>query len=71
MVLTEKQLEVLLFIQHFIDEEGFPPSRQEISDAFEFKGSNAAQDHLKLIEKKGYIKCHRGIARGISVIKRV
>lgn len=65
--LTRRQTEILRLIQSFIDETGFPPTRSDIARAFNFKSANAAEEHLKAIEKKGHIRLSRGTSRGIQL----
>jgi repressor LexA len=66
-LLTEKQTQVLDYIKLFIHEEGFPPTRAEISEAFAWKSPNAAEDHLRALERRGAIQMRRGTSRGIKV----
>ena len=51
--LTQRQAEILNLIQSFVENTGFPPTRSDIARALSFKSANAAEDHLKAIEKKG------------------
>ncbi len=50
--LTSRQNRVLLFIQEFMEEQGFPPTRAEIAAGLGFRSINAAEDHLKALERK-------------------
>jgi len=68
--LTPLQLRVLEFICRFHDENGYPPTRGEISKYFEWANASAAQKHMNLIARKGYIKIMPKIARGIVVVMR-
>jgi repressor LexA len=64
--LTARQEEILKFIRAFIDKRGSPPTRQEICDGFGFRSPNAADQHLRLIARKGYLQLLPGkIARGV------
>lgn len=65
--LTGRQREILAFIEMSIKMCGIPPSRVEIAKAFGFRSPNAADDHLKTLSKKGYIKLIPRISRGIQV----
>jgi repressor LexA len=67
MKLTDQQGKILQFIVEHGDEHGYPPSRQEICTQFGFKSSNAAESHLRALEKKGAIAIAEGKARGITV----
>ena len=51
--LTPKQLKVLAFIQSFTDQEGYPPSQQEIARAFGFSSLGTVQNHLVRLEREG------------------
>lgn len=66
--LTERQAEVLNYIKTYVHSEGYPPTRIEIAEAFEFKSPNAAQEHLRALVRKGAITLSRGVARGIRVL---
>ena len=65
--LTSRQKEIFDFIKSKISEEGYPPTRMEISNFFGFKSPNAAEDHLKALKKKGFIEILSGTSRGISL----
>ena len=69
--LTARQSEILKLIQDFVEETGFPPTRSDIAKALRFKSINAAEEHLKAIEKKGHIKLTKGASRGIQLIKNL
>ena len=68
LVLTERQGEILEFIILNKEKFGYPPSIPEIQRKFSFKSPNAVQDHLKALERKGYISRHAHKARGIEIL---
>jgi repressor LexA len=53
--LTERQREILDFISLSIDERGFPPTLREIGQHFGIRSTNGVNDHLKALEKKGFL----------------
>ena len=53
--LTERQLEVLRFIARQIDDAGYPPTIREIGEALDIRSTNGVNDHLKALERKGYL----------------
>ncbi|MBI5066656.1 MAG: transcriptional repressor LexA [Deltaproteobacteria bacterium] len=53
--LTDRQLEVLRFIARQIDEAGYPPTIREIGEALDIRSTNGVNDHLKALEKKGFL----------------
>ncbi len=54
--ITQRQRQVLDFISASITERGFPPTLREIGDHFGIRSTNGVNDHLKALEKKGYLK---------------
>ena len=65
--LTARQREVLAFIQRCVQGQGVPPTRQEIARAFGFRSPNAAEAHLRALERKGMLELLDGSARGIRL----
>lgn len=53
--LTDRQREVLDFIQLRIDEWGYPPTIREIGQHLGIKSTNGVADHLKSLKRKGYL----------------
>jgi len=66
--LTLRQKQVLNFISEFIEKNKFPPTRSELSAYFGFRSPNAAEAHLRALEKKSVIGIERGAARGITLL---
>ena len=65
--LTPRQNQVLEMIRDFISEYGIPPTRMEIANDLGFKSPNAAEDHLRSLQKKGVIELMPGSSRGIRL----
>ena len=63
--LTKRQEEILNLIKSHISDFGFPPTRADIARTLGFKSPNAAEQHLRAIEKKGFISILSGASRGI------
>ena len=53
--LTDRQLEVLRFIAREIEERGYPPTIREIGEALDIRSTNGVNDHLKALERKGFL----------------
>jgi repressor LexA len=68
--LTERQAEVLRLIRELTEVSGFPPTRAEIARAMGFRSVNAAEQHLRALEKKGVLEISSGASRGIRVRDR-
>lgn len=65
MKLSRRQQEILDYIQVRVEADGLPPTRAEINRHFGFSSPNAAQSHLRALEKKGAIRLNPRLARGI------
>ena len=65
--LTPRQREILELIQDFIAEYGMPPTRAEIAKELGFKSANAAEQHLRALQKKGVLELLPGASRGIQL----
>lgn len=68
MTLTRTQAKILAFLKDHIRSEGYPPTRQEISDHMGYRSANAAQEALQAIARKGAIELRDGTSRGIRVL---
>jgi repressor LexA len=66
--LTPRQTEVLAFIRECIQDSGMPPTRAEIAGKLGFRSANAAEEHLRALQRKGAIKLIPGASRGIQLI---
>lgn len=69
MDLTERQREILGFIRDTVEDRGTAPTRLEICTAFGFSSPNAAESHLRALEKKGAILMEAGSSRGIRLVE--
>lgn len=65
--LTPRQRQVLKFIQDTLAEHGLPPTRAEIAEALGFKSPNAAEEHLRALQRKGVLDLRPGTSRGIQL----
>ena len=63
--LTDRQQEILDLIKSNLENNGLPPTRADIARTLGFKSPNAAEQHLRAIEKKGFISILAGASRGI------
>jgi repressor LexA len=65
--LTARQAEILALIQDFMEKSGFPPTRAEIAEKLGFRSANAAEEHLRALERKGILDILPGASRGIQL----
>ena len=66
--LTERQQKILTYIKRSIQEQGYPPTIREIGEAFGIRSTNGVNDHLKALERKGYLLRGELKSRALSVI---
>lgn len=66
--LTPPQSSVLEWIKKFIAEKGYAPTRSEIAEGMGYSSQNAAEDHLKALQRKRHIRMTPRVARSIVVI---
>ena len=67
MTLTERQADVLAYIEVFMMRNGFPPSIREISDGMGIQ-IHSIHQHLHKLRTAGAITFEYGKARTIQVV---
>lgn len=65
--LTERQAEILRLVRELTEVSGYPPTRAEIAEKMGFRSVNAAEQHLRALERKGAIEIASGASRGLRV----
>src|SRR5438045_9461441 len=65
--LTERQAEILRLVRELTEVSGYPPTRAEIAERMGFRSVNAAEQHLRALERKGAIEISSGASRGLRV----
>jgi SOS-response transcriptional repressor LexA len=66
--LTRRQSQCLEIINDSIEKQGFPPTMREIGKAMNIRSTNGVNDHLRALERKGYISRRDMKTRAIKVI---
>ena len=65
--MTQRQEDILRFINDFINRNGFPPSYREIGSHFDIKSTFGVKRHIDALIKKGYIQIGDKSNRSISL----
>jgi repressor LexA len=65
--LTPRQKQILFLVQKVMHETGMPPTRAEIAKTLKFRSVNAAEEHLRALERKGALELLPGTSRGIRL----
>src|ERR1700689_4541862 len=53
--LTQRQQMVLDYIRQSITDRGYPPTLREIGSQLGIRSTNGVNDHLRALERKGYL----------------
>lgn len=64
---TPKQLDVLRFVHEFTTLRGHPPALREIGKHFGWVSTNGPNDHLRALERKGFIVRYDYLTRSVRV----
>ncbi len=68
-ILTDRQKDILNFIEEYRGENGYPPTLREIGKRFEISSTFGVKRHLEALVKKGYIAVESNASRGISFLR--
>lgn len=65
--ITDRQAEILAFIESEVERRGMPPTVREIAARFGMASPNGVWCHLSALRDKGYLKTEPGVARGTKL----
>lgn len=66
--LTERQKDILTFIQEFTEVNGYPPTYREIGKHFNIASTFGVKRHIDALSKKGYLIVASKTSRTITVV---
>ena len=66
--LTQRQQRILDVVRQALRDRGVPPTLREMGTLLGYRSTNAIRDHLKALERKGYIALDTCRARGIKLM---
>lgn len=66
--LTQRQEQTLAFIRSSIEERGYPPTLREIGEHMGIKSTNGVNDHLRALERKGYLRREDMKSRALKLV---
>ena len=64
-MLSERQQNILDFINQFLDEEGFPPTIREIQKSCDISSTSVVSYNIEALRKKGHLEVKSNKSRGI------
>jgi repressor LexA len=65
--LTANQQKVLDWIRRHLESTGMPPTRAEIAAGMGFRTASSAEDHLRVLARKGALLLTPGASRGLRL----
>ena len=68
--LTDRQKQILDFIENHAEENGYPPSLREIGREFDIASTFGVKRHIDALVKKGYLTVESNTSRGLNVVNR-
>ena len=66
--LSQKQIEILLYIKNEIQRQGYPPAVRDICKGVNLKSTSTVHGHLEKLESKGYIRKDPTKPRAIEIL---
>jgi repressor LexA len=66
--LSERQKNILKYIESYVDERGYPPSIREIGDRVGISSTSVVDYNLRVLERDGYIRRDREVSRGLELV---
>ncbi len=67
--LTKRQEQTLDFIRKSIRDRGYPPTLREIGEHMGIRSTNGVNDHLRALERKGYLRREDMKSRALRVVE--
>jgi repressor LexA len=68
--ITQKQIEILLYIKSEVQRQGYPPAVREICKGVNLKSTSTVHSHLEKLESKGYIRKDPTKPRAIEILDK-
>jgi repressor LexA len=66
--LTKRQAQTLDYIRQSIEERGYPPTLREIGEYMGIRSTNGVNDHLRALERKGYLRREDMKSRALRLV---
>jgi repressor LexA len=67
--LTKRQEQTLDFIRSSIEDRGYPPTLREIGTHMGIRSTNGVNDHLRALERKGYLRREDMKSRALKLVE--
>jgi repressor LexA len=68
--LSDKQQNIINYIRRFLKDNSYPPTVRDIQAGCKISSTSVVDYNLNILERKGYIRRHSEVSRGIELLKR-
>ena len=68
--LSDKQQNIINYIRRFLKDNSYPPTIRDIQTGCKISSTSVVDYNLNILERKGYIRRHSDVSRGIELLKR-
>ena len=65
--LTDKQIDILIFIEEFINDYGYPQTIRDIQNNCEISSTSVVKYNLDRLQEKGLMTRESEVSRGINL----
>src|SRR3982751_112439 len=69
--LTKRQEQTLDYIRQSIEQRGYPPTLREIGEYMGIRSTNGVNDHLRALERKGYLRREDMKSRALKLVSNM
>src|SRR6266508_2267920 len=66
-VLSNRQKEILSYIEDFVHDHGYPPAIRQIQEQLDISSTSVVAYNMKALETKGLLKRQGKVSRGITI----
>jgi len=70
-MLTRRQLEVMTFIEAFVDQHGHSPPYQDVADALGMASKSGVCKAVDRLVERGYLRRFRKRGQGLDILRRI
>jgi len=68
--LSDKQQNIINYIRRFLKDNSYPPTVRDIQTGCKISSTSVVDYNLNILERKGYIRRHSEVSRGIELLRR-
>ena len=68
--LSKRQQSIVKYIDRFLTDNSYPPSIRDIQAGCKISSTSVVDYNLNILERKGYLRRHAEISRGIELLHR-